>query len=141
MNITKREIFVMFLAWLFPGLGHYVLGQKRRAFVLGGIVLFMFIYGIFLHGQVYLPTDSNALFRWGALVELGLGPLYVALAISPLSSGIVKCFTFEFGTSFLITAAVLNFFAMIDVVDVIRGRHEIEEGVPIDASGTTGSLD
>ncbi len=141
MNTDRKEIFIMFVAWLFPGLGHYVLGQKRRAFVLGGIILFMFAYGIFLHGQVYLPTDSNTLFRWGSLVELGLGPLYVALALSPLSGGIVKCFTFEFGTSFLITAAVLNYFAMIDVVDVIRGRHEVEAGVPLEPGDMAGPLD
>lgn len=131
MNIDRREVFMMCMAWLFPGLGHYLLGQKRRAYVLGGIIVFMYVYGIFLHGQVYMPGDANVLFRWGALVELGLGPLYVALALTPFSAGIVKSFTFEFGTSFLITAAVLNIFAIIDVVDVIRGRHEIEKGVPV----------
>ncbi|NOZ12650.1 MAG: hypothetical protein GXO69_03265 [Acidobacteria bacterium] len=133
MNIDKKEIFVMCMAWLFPGLGHFILGQKRRAFVLGGIILFMFAYGIFLHGQVYTPGDPNVLFRWGALVELGLGPLYVVLALSPLAAGVVKSFTFEFGTSFLITAAVLNYFAIIDVVDVMRGRHIVETGIPVDS--------
>ncbi|RLE18544.1 MAG: hypothetical protein DRJ14_03395 [Acidobacteria bacterium] len=133
MNINKKEIFVMCMAWLFPGLGHYILGQKRRAYVLGGVILFMYVYGIFLHGQVYTPGDQNVLFQWGALVELGLGPLYVALALTPFSSGVVKSFTFEFGTSFLITAALLNYFAIIDVLDVMRGRHEVEEGIPVDS--------
>ena len=131
MKINSKEVFMMCMAWLFPGLGHYLLGQKRRAFVLGGIILFMYVYGIVLHGQLYLPTDHNVLFRWGSLVELGLGPLYAALALSPFSAGVVKSFTFEFGTSFLITAAVLNYFAIIDVVDVMRGRHEVEEGIPL----------
>ncbi|RLE23679.1 MAG: hypothetical protein DRJ08_02145 [Acidobacteria bacterium] len=133
MNINKKEIFVMCMAWLFPGLGHYILGQKRRAYVLGGVILFMYVYGIFLHGQVYTPGDQNVLFQWGALVELGLGPLYVALALTPFSSGVVKSFTFEFGTSFLITAALLNYFAIIDVLDVMRGRHEVEKGIPVDS--------
>ncbi|MCK5878884.1 MAG: hypothetical protein KAH24_03840 [Holophagae bacterium] len=131
MNVSKKEIFVMFMAWLFPGLGHYILGQKRRACVLGGIIVFMYVYGIILHGQVYTPTDGNLLFQWGTMVELGLGPLYVALALTPYSEGVVKSFTFEFGTSFLITAAVLNYFAIIDVMDVLRGRHELEEGIPV----------
>jgi hypothetical protein len=133
MKIDRREVFMMCMAWLFPGLGHYLLGQKRRAYVLGGIIVFMYVYGIYLHGQVYTPGDENVLFQWGALVELGLGPLYVALALTPYSAGIVKSFTFEFGTSFLITAAVLNYFAIIDVVDVIRGRHEVEKGVPVNS--------
>ena len=117
----KKIALYIFFAWLFPGLGHFLLGERKKGFVLGGIVLFMFVYGIFLQGAVYTPMDTNVLFRWGSLVELGMGPLYMALAVTPYASGVVKSFTYEFGTSFLLVAAILNYFAMIDIVDVIMG--------------------
>jgi len=127
--IDSRHIRIakyMFLAWLFPGLGHFTLGHRRKALILGGIVLFMFAYGLLLRGQVYTPFDSNALFRWGSLVELGMGPLYLILAMTPFAAGVVKSFTFEFGTSFLLTAAILNYFAVIDIADILLDRHEPE---------------
>ena len=127
-----RIIRYMVLAWLFPGLGHYLLGQRKKAFILGGIVLFMFVYGILLHGAVYTPTDSNMLFKWGSLVELGMGPLYIILALTPYATGLVKSFTFEFGTSFLLGAAILNYFAIIDIADVVLGRHTVEDVSPGD---------
>lgn len=117
----------MILAWLFPGLGHFLLGQRKKACFLGGIVLFMFVYGILLQGAVYTPADANVLFKWGSLVELGMGPLYIVLAMTPYAQGAVKTFTFEFGTSFLLVAAILNYFAIIDIADILMGRHEPED--------------
>ncbi len=120
----KKTATYIFLAWLFPGLGHYMLGYRKKALVLGGIILFMFVYGFFMHGQVYTPVDANVLFKWGSLVELGMGPMYIVLAVTSHASGLVKSYTFEFGTSFMLTAAILNYFAMIDIVDLLMGRHE-----------------
>lgn len=122
LNRKKTAVY-MFLAWLFPGLGHFMLGYRKKALVLGGIILFMFIYGLLMRGQVYTPMDANILFKWGSLVELGMGPLYIILAATPFASGLVKSYTFEFGTSFMLTAAILNYFAMIDIVDILMGRH------------------
>ena len=125
----KKAATYIFLAWLFPGLGHFLLGYRKKAMVLGGLVLFMFLYGLFMRGQVYTPFDANLLFKWGSLVELGMGPLYIILAATPYASGLVKSFTFEFGTSFMLTAAILNYFAMIDIVDILLGRHDVPSTV------------
>lgn len=129
MNEDQKKYVYMLMAWLFPGLGHFLLGHRRKAFALGGIILFMFVYGIYLQGQVYTPFSGPSLFRWGSLIELGMGPLYCVLALTPYSAGVVKSFTFEFGTSFILTAAVLNYFAIIDIVDIMMGRHETEADI------------
>ncbi len=113
----------LILAWLFPGLGHYALGLKKKAYIVGGIILFMIVYGLYLKGHIYTPTDQLQLFKLGTLFELGMGPLYFALSATSLKAGMVKSFTYEYGTSFILTGAILNYFAIIDVADHILGRH------------------
>ncbi len=114
----------LFFAWLFPGAGHFMLGFKRKAFIIGGIIIFMILYGLYLHGHIYTPSDQLQLFKLGSLFELGMGPLYFILSATPLRAGVVKSFTFEYGTSFILTGAILNYFAIIDVADHLLGRHK-----------------
>ncbi len=127
MNKEQLDFYdykYLIFAWLFPGLGHYMLGLRKKAYILGGIVIFMIVYGLFLKGHIYTPVDQLQLFRLGSLFELGMGPIYFILSATPLREGVVKSFTFEYGTSFILTGAILNYFAIIDVADHILGRHK-----------------
>ena len=122
LEVTDYKYLIF--AWLFPGLGHFMLGLKKKAYILGGIVIFMIAYGLYLRGHIYTPLDQLQLFQLGTLFELGMGPIYFVLSATPLREGIVKSFTFEYGTSFILTGAILNYFAIIDVADHILGRHK-----------------
>lgn len=109
-----------------PWIGSLFTGRKEKAAILGSIIIFMLIYGLFMHGQIYTLSDEATLFKWGALVEMGMGPVYFFLAAFPIHEGVVKSFTFEFGTTFIITAAILNYFAIIDIADHLLGRHTVQ---------------
>jgi len=132
MKQIKLDSYKYFaFAWLFPGLGHFLLGYKKKAVVFATIVVFMIGYGIFLNGQIYSFQENKAfdLFWWGALIELGMGPIYFIISHLPIHTGIVKSFTFEYGTSFIFAGAILNYFTIIDIVDILLGRHEIDNSV------------
>jgi hypothetical protein len=123
-KIKPNQYKYFVLAWLFPGLGHLLLGFKKKACIISAIIVFMIIYGLFLQGQIYSVNDTQELFKWGSLIEVGMGPIYFILAALPLHEGVVKTFTFEYGTSFIFAGAILNYFAIIDIADILLGRHE-----------------
>lgn len=130
MKKIKPESYKYFaFAWIFPGLGHFLLGYKKKALVISSIIIFMIAYGIFLHGQIYTLNHDEflSLFWWGGLIELGMGPIYFIFSNLPLYAGVVKSFTFEYGTSFIFAGAILNYFAIIDIADILLGRHDEEE--------------
>lgn len=127
MKEIKPESYkYFFLAWIFPGLGHYLLGYKKKAIVFSSIIIFMIAYGLFMHGQIYSLThdEFKSLFWWGGFVEMGMGPIYFLLSNLDLYAGTVKTFTFEYGTSFIFAGAILNYFTIIDIADILLGRHE-----------------
>ncbi len=123
-KIKPNQYKYFALAWLFPGLGHYLLGYKKKAYIISAIIVFMIAYGLFLQGQIYTINDTATLFKWGSLIEVGMGPVYFILSALPLHTGVVKTFTFEYGTSFIFAGAILNYFAIIDIADILLGRHE-----------------
>jgi hypothetical protein len=63
---ARFQPVAMLLAWVFPGLGHWYLGLRRRAWritlgVLGMIVVGLFVAGIDAidGGQMYLPRETR----------------------------------------------------------------------------------
>ena len=39
-----------FFTWLLPGLGHWMLGHRRRAVILGGAILLLWLGGLLIGG-------------------------------------------------------------------------------------------
>jgi hypothetical protein len=64
-------LIVGLLAWLVPGAGHYALGERRRAVVIGVTILLTFLVGLYV-GSI------------GVIDPVGAKPWYVAqLMTSP----------------------------------------------------------
>jgi hypothetical protein len=127
------------VAWLVPGLGHWLLGRRRRAVVFGAVIVAAFITGTLLDGELGVPRP-NSPFSWLATFAcIGNGVLYLARLVwingldglftaafpyglsgggSPLAAG------FSYGNTFLYTAGLMNLLAVLDVSDVARGLKE-----------------
>lgn len=123
----KNPFFIGLIAWFFPGAGHLALGKYKRGLVIGGVIWLMFLIAI-LSGGAYYPGLT---FEEGALLYLlnifarignGLGALIsMFLNLNP-PTDVASWGTFEYGGRFLEVAGLLNFLALIDILDIQSGR-------------------
>ena len=123
--MTKRSITAMILAFFVPGAGHFYLGYRARAAIFFVIVLVLFVIGLSIDGSLYTLQDSG-----GALLKIlasfgsmGSGALYfIARALGP--HGDVTSLTYEYGTTFTLTAGLMNLLLVLDCFDIGEGRKE-----------------
>lgn len=111
------------LAYLIPGAGHYYLGYRGRAAAFFVIIVILFAIGLSIDGGLYtLATANRALLRLlAALGSLGAGILYfVAASLAP--HGEVTSMTYEYGTTFTLTAGLMNLLLVLDVFDISEGK-------------------
>ena len=125
--MNKRAMIAMVLAYLVPGAGHFYLGYRARAAAFFAIVLVLFSLGLAIDGSLYTVIDSLSS---GALLKLlasfgslGAGLVYfIAAAMGP--HGDVRSITFEYGTTFTLTAGLMNLLLVLDCFDIAEGRKE-----------------
>jgi hypothetical protein len=115
----------MVLAFALPGAGHFYLGYRARAAVFFVIVLVLFVIGLSIDGSLYTLSESG-----GALLKIlasfgsmGSGALYfIARSMGP--HGDVTSITYEYGTTFTLTAGLMNLLLVLDCFDIGEGRKE-----------------
>jgi TM2 domain-containing membrane protein YozV len=123
MNL--RSAVSMVLAFLVPGAGHLYLGRRARGATYLAIVVFMFLVGLFVDGGLYTLAESQgALLRILASIgSMGSGLMYfIAKAFGPY--GNVTSMTFEYGTTFTLTAGLMNLLLVVDCYDIAMGRKQ-----------------
>ncbi len=116
-------------AWLFPGAGYFVQKRWIRGAVVGGTIWIMFIVALASGGQFYpgLKFDEGALlYLLNIFARFGSGVIavisYMMGANAPPDAAGMA--TFEYGGRFLEVAGLLNYLAVIDSIDVLRGRKQ-----------------
>ena len=117
--------------WLLPGAGHLLQGHWGRALVLGGAVWICFVCGLLMGGHMFSVGGDqqglSALLQIPPMIaNLGSGLLYqatwffgVGFADDPQSAARA---TYEYGTTFLLIAGLLNYLVMLDAFDISAGR-------------------
>lgn len=121
--MTPRSVISMLLAFAVPGAGHLFLGRRMRGAAFFGIVVFMFVVGLSIDGGLYtLAASRGALLRLLASYgSMGSGAVYfIANALGP--HGDVTSATFEYGTTFTLTAGLMNLLLVLDCYDIANGR-------------------
>jgi hypothetical protein len=115
----------MVLAYLVPGAGHFYLGKHARASAFFIIVVFMFVLGLSVDGDLYtLGHSSGSLLRLlASLGSMGSGIMYF-LAAGMGIHGDVTSITYEHGTAFTITAGLMNLLLVLDSFDISEGRKQ-----------------
>lgn len=113
---------LLLLAWLVPGLGHLLLGRRRRAAVFAAVILIAFVVGIALRGELILPKSGDPLSYLAFVAVLGNGVLFVAAKLLGFGSGVVTSASYEFGNTFLLTAGMMNLLLLLDVHDIVTGK-------------------
>ncbi|HEX9162984.1 MAG TPA: DUF6677 family protein [Thermoanaerobaculia bacterium] len=123
--MNRRSIVAMVLAYLVPGAGHFYLGYRARAAVFFAIVFVLFVIGLSIDGTLYTVSESSgALLKiLASLGSLGAGVLYwIARAMGP--HGDVRSITYEYGTTFTLTAGLMNLLLVLDCFDISVRRKE-----------------
>jgi hypothetical protein len=65
------------LAWVFPGLGHFYLGKRRRAGFYAIVVTVTFLFGISFEGRLYSPEPGAPLTLLETFAVWGSGLLNI----------------------------------------------------------------
>jgi hypothetical protein len=127
------------VAWLIPGLGHWLLGKRRRAAVFAFVTVSAFVTGVLIQGELGTPRPGEP-FSWLATFAcFGNGILYIGRLLwlngldgllhggvpfglqgggDPVAAG------FAYGNTFLYTAGLMNLLTVLDVSDIARGEKD-----------------
>lgn len=124
-GVTGMPLSVlMILAWLIPGLGHLLLGRRRRALVFVAVIAVAFVVGILLQGELILPKSGDPLSYLAFVADLGNGALFLGAKLAGLGAGVVTADSYEFGNTFLLTAGMMNLLLVLDTHDIATGKKE-----------------
>ncbi len=115
---------LMGLAWLVPGLGHLLLGRRRRAAVFAVVIVVSFLVGLALQGEIILPRPGDPLSYLAAVASVGSGVLFVIAKAVGLGQGVITAASYEYGNTFLLTAGLMNLLLLLDVHDIAVGRKD-----------------
>ena len=123
--MNARAVAAMILAWLVPGAGHVFLGRRERGVAYFVIILILFVLGLSIDGTLYTLSDTHGslLRALASFGSMGSGVLYfIARSMGP--HGSVTSATFEYGTTFTLSAGLMNLLLLVDCWDIARGKKE-----------------
>jgi TM2 domain-containing membrane protein YozV len=123
--MNARAVVSMLLAFAVPGAGHFYLGRRGRAVVFCLIVVSMFAVGLAVDGGLYTVATSRgaALRMLATFASMGSGLLYL-IAKTTGATGVVVSATYEYGSTFTLTAGLMNLLLVLDCFDIATGRKE-----------------
>jgi hypothetical protein len=122
MRRMLRPLFMAFLTWLVPGLGHLAQKRMAKALYFGLLILGTYALGVWLGegGSV-----SAARYEWHIYGQYGAAlPAYLAslMGSDPLGATVDRL---ELGVVFTTVAGILNVVVMVDAYEVAR-RAELD---------------
>jgi uncharacterized protein involved in response to NO len=119
-----NPILAAVLAFLIPGLGHLYLRRWRRGLAFCLLILIALWVGVALQGNLYRVMPNDPLSILGTLGAMGAGIPYFVLRYTMRYTGDILSPGFEYGTAFLLTAGLMNWLLVLDVLDISRGKKE-----------------
>jgi len=111
----------LFLTWLFPGLGHWLLGSRRRALLYGAVILTALFAGIAMHGRLYGPVKDDFISWLASAANAGLGLLYPVCKLAGYSGGSEHPLS-EYGTIFILSAGLMNWLLLLETEELWKER-------------------
>ena len=119
---TAAALAICSGAWLVPGLGHVLLGRWIRGVIFTVCIVGMFLLGLGMNGKLYGLEFEIPLQVFALLANLGTGVLYFIAKYLGLGIGTMTAPSFDYGTTFLWVAGLLNMLIVLDVFDIAKGR-------------------
>jgi hypothetical protein len=108
--------------WLIPGLSHILLGRWVRGLLFATCVIVMFVLGLGMHGKLYDLVIEEPLEIFAFVANIGVGLPYIAAEKMDLGIGAMSFPSYDYGTTYLWVAGLLNYLIVLDAFDIARGR-------------------
>jgi hypothetical protein len=119
---TLRALAICAGGWLVPGVSHLVLGRWVRGLIFAAAIAAMFVLGLAMQGRLYgLPPDQT-LHLFAFIADVGVGLPYVIAERLGYGGGVLSSPNYDYGTTFLWVAGLLNYLIVLDAFDISQGR-------------------
>ncbi len=135
---------ICILAWLIPGMGHFLLKRPKRGLVFLVLIVFLFYWGLSLGARIFHYQPGQPLVFLAMIAQTGMGIPYILAryAISygqvhpdsaiadfaqrfHFGQGNIESITYEYGNTFTLVAGLLNFLVILDAYDIATGKKEL----------------
>jgi hypothetical protein len=120
MNIKAIAAFI--LGWLIPGLGHIFTKKFHRGIIFFVCISAMIALGLIMGGRIYPFQTENPYTILAFFSDLGMGLFYFIARIFSFGTGELRNVTFEFGSTFIAGAGLLNYLVALDARDIAAGK-------------------
>jgi hypothetical protein len=114
----------LFWTWLFPGLGHFLLGSRRRAFLYAGVILVAFFAGMAMQGRLYGPEKGDVVSWLATAANAGMGVLYFIVKLAFGYDGDPAARLSEYGTIFILSAGLMNGLLLLETEKLWKERQK-----------------
>jgi hypothetical protein len=108
--------------WLIPGLSHILLGKWVRGLIFAICVFLMFGLGLSMQGRLFDLIIEEPLEIFAFIANVGVGLPYLLAEKLGLGTGSMKAVTYDYGTTYLWVAGLLNYLIILDAFDIAQGR-------------------
>jgi hypothetical protein len=116
---TKPYLFFG-LAWAVPGLGHFLQKRTVKGAVFFSGILALLLLGLMMGGQVGLLYDLQPYTIIRFIGGLGSGLFFAAIKLAGAGAGNPLSPAFDFGSTYLICAGLINFLVAFNAFELAR---------------------
>ena len=122
---SRTKPYVLFgLAWAVPGLGHFLQKRMFKGLIFLSGILALLVLGLLMGGQVGLLYDLQPYTIIRFIGGLGSGLFFAAIKLVGNGAGNPLSPAFDFGSTFLICAGLINFLVAFNAFELAReGSH------------------
>lgn len=121
--LTGKAIIHLIYGLIFPGLGHFLLGKKKKAYVFAASVLAFFIMGIAMNGHMYTIGEATGFLSiLAVLSNMATGLPYFLAWIFGLGAGDPMSIMEPYANYFIVAAGLTNILVALDAMDIAAGR-------------------
>lgn len=120
MNI--KPVITLLLGWLLPGLGHVSIKKYWRGLIFFICISAMITIGLIMGGRIYPFQTENPYTILAFFSDLGMGLFYFIAKVFAIGPGNLRSVSFEFGSTFIAGAGLLNYLVALDARDIAAGK-------------------
>lgn len=119
-----KAYIIFFISWLLPGSGHFLQKKYLKGAVFLTGILLLLSFGIIMQGKFYNMKEFHPLILLGFLGDLGNGIFYFLVELLGFGKGNIEAATFHYGTTYLVSAGLINYLVALNAFDIAKGRRK-----------------
>lgn len=120
----RRAACAVWAAWALPGLGHWILGRRRKAWIFLALLAATYVVGLALCSWHTVAWDDSPFFylaRYGSASTWIVGEV-LEYPRAHMPEGISASW-FDAGILYVAVPGLLNFVLVVNLLHALRARH------------------